>query len=103
MSLRVRFRNTAVLFWILALIASVPGQISKQPGSKNRLAIPRTAKQKQDIEQEKDPGANLLRQDAPKGWVWVTQIVDLSQQLGGESAIMTLDGCLLYTSPSPRD
>ncbi len=92
MSLRVRFRNTAILFWILALIASVPGQISKQPGSKNRLAIPRTAKQKQDLEQEKDPGANLLRQDAPKGWVWVTQIVDLSQQLGGEAAIMTLDG-----------
>jgi S1-C subfamily serine protease len=30
-------------------------------------------------------------QSAPKGWVWVTQTIDLSQQLLGEN-IMTLDG-----------
>ena len=34
----------------------------------------------------------MLRQNSPPGWVWVTQTIDLTQQLGGEENIMTLDG-----------
>ncbi len=39
-----------------------------------------------------EAGRPLLRQDEPKGWVWVTQTVDISRQLGSEKEIMTLDG-----------
>ena len=34
----------------------------------------------------------MLRQAEPKGWVLVTQTVDISKQLGNEQSIMTLDG-----------
>ena len=34
----------------------------------------------------------MLRQEEPKGWVWVTQTVDITKQMGGEQNMMTLDG-----------
>lgn len=34
----------------------------------------------------------MLRQDEPKGWVWVTQTVDIARRGGSEQNLMTLDG-----------
>ncbi|MFM8395001.1 MAG: PDZ domain-containing protein [Acidobacteriota bacterium] len=34
----------------------------------------------------------MLRQAEPKGWVWVTQTVDVARQVGNEQSMMTLDG-----------
>ena len=34
----------------------------------------------------------MLRQAEPKGWVWVTQTVDMARQVGNEQSMMTLDG-----------
>src|SRR5262245_45582564 len=49
-----------------------------------------TTQRQSNIPKANDPQA-MSRQAAPKGWVWVTQTIDLSKQLGLDN-IMTLDG-----------
>jgi len=85
MHLPATIRILLISVWILALFTIAPAQTrrrSQQSPAKKRPPI----------------GANdtlptiTLRQSEPKGWVWVTQTIDLTQQFGGEENIMTLDG-----------
>ena len=83
-----RLRFWVISFWILALIAPSFAQ-NRQRKSKTPSTTPNpTAPAPLDNQ----PNVYVTRQSAPKGWVWVTQTVDLTQQLGGEENIMTLDG-----------
>jgi serine protease Do len=52
--------------------------------------VAQTTQRQSNIPKANDPQA-MNRQAAPKGWVWVTQTIDLSKQLGLDN-IMTLDG-----------
>ncbi len=88
MFLRVRHRPWVVVFWILALIAPSYAQTVRR-----KSAPPRTTTSPQPPASTPNQSTPFeLRQNTPKGWVWVTQTIDLSQQLGGEETIMTLDG-----------
>ncbi len=84
MFLRIQLRFCVVAFWILALIIPLPAQTVR---SKTKTAPPPKASAPADQAEEIIP-----RLTGPKGWVWVTQTIDLIQQLGGEESIMTLDG-----------
>ncbi len=88
MSLRAHIRLCVVLFWILVLIATSSAQTTqrrtKPSRTKNSPADPPST--------ESQSNPYTLRQSVPKGWVWVTQTIDLTQQLGGEENIMSLDG-----------
>jgi serine protease Do len=88
MILRVHNRSWVVIFWILALIFTASAQTPRRQSK----IIPKKVTQTDTSETDKGPNEITFRQSAPKGWVWVTQTIDLARQLGGEENIMTLDG-----------
>ena len=85
----IQYRVLWFSVWILALFCSAWAQPVSRPGAR-KLARPSASSR--SIPETNQPARPLLRQEEPKGWVWVTQTVDISQQLGGEQNIMTLDG-----------
>lgn len=88
----MNFRILLIPIWVsismLALLPSTPGQTSRR---KARTARPDAGVAQPPVG-ESAPGAPVLRNQEPKGWVWVSQTVDLAKQLGGADNIMTLDG-----------
>ncbi len=84
--------------------ASTPGQaparndakrsVKKGPARSNPQGPqgPQGARGQADTGQDGASEFPMLRQVEPKGWVWVTQTVDITRQLGGEQNMMTLDG-----------
>lgn len=75
-------RILIIVFWIPALLLPAPAQITRRKAQTLRpVAAPAT-----------NNGQITPRQADPTGWVWVTQTIDLSRQLGGEENIFTLDG-----------
>lgn len=99
MDQKVRFEARLVLTartstLILVLLASTVVVTAQQ---KSGASAPRSGKSSPSLERVQPPPAVLkslpmLRQSEPKGWVWVTQTVDISRQLGSEQSVMTLDG-----------
>ena len=82
-------RILVVCFWILALIPPTSAQATRQlkkPAGKHTVrttpAPPTPA----------EPSVEAQLKQDPKGWVWVSQIIDLTRQLGGDDNVMTLDG-----------
>jgi S1-C subfamily serine protease len=84
----VHIRLIALVFWVLALIAPASAQTVQRKSKSLRTPAPPTV----PAPTENQSDTYILRQSTPKGWVWVTQTIDLTQQLGGEENIMTLDG-----------
>lgn len=74
-----------ILIWIFALFSIAPAQA-------RRRSTQTPVKKAPAIQTSDDRPTITLRQSEPKGWVWVTQTIDLTQQFGGEENIMTLDG-----------
>ncbi|MBK9315619.1 MAG: hypothetical protein IPM55_15455 [Acidobacteria bacterium] len=73
------------MIWIFALFSIAPAQA-------RRRSTQTPVKKAPAIQTSDDRPTITLRQSEPKGWVWVTQTIDLTQQFGGEENIMTLDG-----------
>lgn len=85
-------RILIVCFWIFALIGSAAGQPAG-PRSRRKTSKPRPASALPPApSNDSTQNTVVLRQSEPKGWVWVSQTIDLTNQLGGEENIMTLDG-----------
>lgn len=89
----------ATPFLVLLLLIILPGVVwpelvSAQAGRPARRPVParQTAGQRITEQDPPAPTQPLLRQTEPRGWVWVTQTVDITRQLGGEQNMMTLDG-----------
>ncbi len=77
-------RILLIVFWILALFPSPSAQTTRrQAQSPRKTTKPATESQNNGVR---------LRQNAPTGWVWVRQRIDLSKQFGGEENLYTLDG-----------
>jgi S1-C subfamily serine protease len=75
--------------WILSLTLPATAQTGRRK--------PRSAKPAAPVAEpsQKEPALTnkiVLRQNQPKGWVWVSQRIDQAKQLGGVENIMTLDG-----------
>lgn len=84
MSLRI----LVVSCWIFALLASASAQTVRR-----KAQTPQTRQVQTTIQSPGDKaGTPTLRQNDPVGWAWVTQTIDLSQQIGSEENIFTLDG-----------
>jgi S1-C subfamily serine protease len=88
MFLQTHIRLIVFVFLVLALIAPTSAQTAQRKSRSIRTPAPSPA----PASAENQSDTYTLRQSTPKGWVWVTQTIDLTQQLGGEENIMTLDG-----------
>jgi S1-C subfamily serine protease len=88
MFLQIHIRLSVVVFWILALIVTSSAQTTRRKTKAPRTTPSPTSPAPADSQNP----TYTLRQSTLKGWVWVTQKIDLTQQLGGEENIMTLDG-----------
>lgn len=76
-------RSLIIAFWTLALFLPASAQTSRHKVPTLRpVAAPAVTNDSQSTPRQADP----------TGWVWVTQTIDLSRQLGGEENIFTLDG-----------
>jgi S1-C subfamily serine protease len=80
-------RILVVLFWIFTLLQPASAQTSRR----NNTETPATSTEKIPASQNDAVKAALWRPEA-HGWVWVSHTIDLTQQLGGEINLMTLDG-----------
>ena len=91
----MKLRILIVGVWIFALIGSAAGQgggaRARRKSSGSRPAA-ETASSPASTPANDASQAVVLRQSEPKGWVWVSQTIDLTRQLGGEENLMTLDG-----------
>ncbi|QQS49235.1 MAG: PDZ domain-containing protein [Acidobacteriota bacterium] len=85
MHLRFHTRILLVSVWILALFSIAPAQAKRRSAQAPAGKAPATTN-------SDDRAIISLKRNEPKGWVWVTQTIDLTQQFGGEENIMTLDG-----------
>lgn len=96
---RMYLRILVVSIWILALTPLAPAQKSSR---RKPRATPPAAETTQPSATE--PNQIVLRQREPKGWVWVSQTIDLAKQYGGDENvnIMTLDGEPLPAMPKKR-
>lgn len=82
-------RILVICFWILSLTLPATAQTGRRKPRPAKSAAPAVEPA------QKDPALNnqvVLRQNQPKGWVWVSQVIDQAKQLGGVENIMTLDG-----------
>lgn len=77
-------RILIIAVWILALLLTASAQPRRRKTPPLRPATAPASDTQLD-----QPAPHLTD---PTGWVWVTQTIDLSQQLGGEENIFTLDG-----------
>src|SRR5215470_2063942 len=91
-------RVLVVLFWIFTLLQPASAQAWRRRKPSLPQAPATGADKVPASEPTSDPavendGANAaLRRTESHGWVWVSRTIDLTQQLGGEDKIMTLDG-----------
>ena len=85
---RMYLRILIVCFCLLALPHPAPAQASRRKARAPRPAATTTPAPASDA-----PAASVaLRQNEPKGWVWVSQTINLAKQLGGDENIYTIDG-----------
>jgi serine protease Do len=91
-------RIFVVIIGVLALAPLAPAQSVRR---KPRPA-PSVAEPSQPPAAESTGAQFTLRQREPKGWVWVSQTIDLAEQYGGDENIMTLDGEPLPTLTRKR-
>jgi S1-C subfamily serine protease len=87
-------RILIVLFWIFTLLQPASAQTwrRRKPSQAQAPAG--------EPASENDGARGALRRTEAHGWVWVSRMIDLAQQLGGEDSIMTLDGGPLLRKPS---
>lgn len=81
---------------LLMLVSSDKGAAQQnagtRPGQAERTSRSPAAKAPETLGRGPFKPLPVLRQAEPKGWVWVTQTVDISRELGSEQSVMTLDG-----------